>query len=462
MSAQHPSPRRRRVLRALGGLFIVVALAATALVLQQRGQDQTAAVDEPDQVAEGSAGAAAGTEAAEGAAHGNQAAEAGEAGADEATSADSDSVAADSTAAKAPKKGGLFAFLRIPGNDKDKKEEEKEPGVPVETASVSRRDIPSFFVGTATVEAEQKAQVLAKIAGTVHEILVEEGDEIQEGQTLLQIDDAEERARLEEARVRAASTQREYERTMSLVEKDLASERELEDKKLLAEEARAKLMVGEIQLGHTKVAAPFSGRVTLRHVHVGEHVQVNQALFDIADFSPLLVRVFMPERQVARIAEGQPVRVFPDADDDKSYPGRVRMIAPVVDTRSGTVKVTVELDASPQDLRLGSFVRVRITTDVHEDALVIPKVALVEDGGESFVFRAEADSVLKVRVETGYTDTEFAEVLVGLRDGDRVVTAGQGGLKHGARVRDLNEQKTADADSTQSKTAEGDNEVARK
>ncbi len=97
---------------------------------------------------------------------------------------------------------------------------------------------------------------------------------------------------------------------------------------------------------------------------------------------------------------------------------------------------------------------------MHEDALVIPKVALIEDGGESYVFRAEADSVIKVRVETGYTDTESAEVLVGLRDGDRVVTAGQGGLKHGTRVRDLNAEP--DDSDDESKSDDDTDDMARR
>jgi membrane fusion protein (multidrug efflux system) len=264
--------------------------------------------------------------------------------------------------------------------------------------------------------------------------------------------------------VRALSLENEYERTRALLEKDLATDREFDDKKLLMDEAAAKLVVGEIRLDYTKVRAPFSGRVTLRHIDVGQYVQVNEALFDLADFDPLLVRVYMPERQVDRIEVGQRVRVFPDAKDDLSYAGRVRMIAPVVDTRSGTVKVTVELEGAPEELRIGSFVRVQITTDVHQDALVIPKLALIEDGGETYVFRAEADSVVKVRVETGYTDEEFAEVLVGLDDDQRVITVGQGGLKHGTRVRELGaETAESDADEEQSSEEEAsDTDVARK
>ncbi len=412
-SPSRTRPRRRRLLRALGG-FLIVAVIVVAVVSMRQARKANA---------EGEAAVAA---------SGAAAADSG------GVAAAPDSAAADSAAVTPPKEGkrrGLMAFLG--GKKDDKKEEKKREAVPVEMAAVTRHDVPSFFVGTATIEAEQRAQVLAKIAGTVQELGVDEGDNVREGHVLLQLDDAEEKARLQELRVRAASVQRELERSASLRTQEMISAREFDDKKLLADEAQAKLQVGEIRLGYTQVKAPFAGRVTQRHVHVGEYVQVNQALFDMADFDPLLVRVYMPEKEVERIRTGQTVRVVPDGNLAGACDGRVRMIAPVVDPRSGTVKVTVELDDPPAELRLGAFVRVQITTDVHANALVIPKVALLEEGGESYVFRAVADSVTKVRVETGYTDDRHAEVLVGLQDGDQVVTVGQGGLRHGTLVRRL-------------------------
>jgi RND family efflux transporter MFP subunit len=332
--------------------------------------------------------------------------------------------------------------------------------VPVEMASTRLQDVPLYFTGTATVEALQEASILAKIAGTIEKILVEEGDHVEEGQLLLQIDDAEEKARLAELRVRASSLENDFKRTESLLEKQLTSRREYEDKKLLMEEAKAKLHVGEIRLGYTQVCAPFSGRVTLRHVDVGQYVQVNQELFGLADFDPLLVRVYLPEREADRVSVGQEVTIISDTGSEERYSGRVRMVSPIVDTRTGTVKVTVEIN-DRTNLRIGAFVRAQITTDVHEDALVVPNLALVEEGGETFVYRAEADSVLKVRVQTGYSDEDVTEVLVGLDVDDRVVTVGQGGLQHGSRIRDLNATTVA-ADSSRADTDEHNDEVARR
>jgi membrane fusion protein (multidrug efflux system) len=327
-------------------------------------------------------------------------------------------------------------------------------------ASTQRQDVPLFFTGTATVEALQEASILAKIAGTIEGIFAEEGDHVEAGELLLQIDDTEEKARLMELRVRAASLESDFERTQSLLQKGLNSQREYDDKKLLMEEAQAKFRVGEIRLDYTQVRAPFSGRITMRHVDTGQYLQLNQELFGIADFDPLLVRVYLPEREADRVSVGQKVAVIADTGEGLRYAGRVRMVSPIVDTRSGTVKVTVEIN-DKTDLRIGAFVRVQITTDVHQGALVVPKVALLEEGGETFVYRAEADSVLKVRVQTGYSDAVMAEVLVGLNQGDRVVTVGHGGLQHGTRIRDLGAAAVA-ADSSRVDSESTADEMARR
>lgn len=348
--------------------------------------------------------------------------------------------AADSTVAR-PKRG-FFAFGR---RGSEKKTSEADP-VPVELVAVAHRDMPSDFSGTATLEAEQQAEILAKTSGTVLAILVEEGDSVREGQVLLEIDCREPSARHEELRVKAQGQEREFERRAALHAKGLASDREFEDQKLLLETARAQLQVSEIVLGYCRVRAPFSGHLTRRLVNIGQNVAAGTPLFAIADFDPLLARVYMPEKQVERVRVGQSVRLVPDARPQDAYAGRVLRIAPVVDTRSGTVKVTVELLGTPDGLRPGAFVRAEITTDVHERALVIPKQALVGEGGESYVFRAAADSVAKVRVETGVADGGHVEIVHGLAAGDRVVTVGQGGLKHGTRIRALGSARADSGD----------------
>jgi len=403
--AVEPATRTRR-LRALargaGGLLVLVTLALA--VKQLSGRDAGASVGDPSVAA------------------------------DSAAVAPHDSAAVDSAAAPSPQqRSKLFGFL----GGKKKQGKPKADPVPVELARVERRDVPSFFVGTATIEAEQRADILSKVAGTVQRLHVEEGADVREGQVLLEIDAAEPAARLQESRVRLESLERELERVAALHDKGLASDREFEDQKLQVEQTRAQLEVGKIAVEWATVRAPFAGRITARNVDIGQTVTVGTVLLSIADLDPLLARVYMPEKQVERVALGQDVRIVSDSRADESHAGRVDLIAPVVDPRSGTVKVTVALAGDPGRLRPGAFVRAMIKTDVHSGALVVPKQALQSEGGETYVYRAVADSVLKVRIETGYTDPQWTEVVSGLDVGDRVVTVGQGGLRHGTHVREL-------------------------
>ncbi len=90
--------------------------------------------------------------------------------------------------------------------------------------------------------------------------------------------------------------------------------------------------------------------------------------------------------------------------------------------------------------------RVKVQTDIHPDVKVIPKLALVPEGGETYVFKAVADSVIKVGIETGYTNGKFVEIIDGLELGERVVTVGTGSLKSGTRIQPLEvgDQETDD------------------
>jgi membrane fusion protein (multidrug efflux system) len=150
------------------------------------------------------------------------------------------------------------------------------------------------------------------------------------------------------------------------------------------------------------------------------------------------------------IKPGQEVVISPSTHPDQEMRGEVLRISPVVDIRTGTVKVTCQIPGD-SELRPGSFVRVRVQTDLHPNVLVIPKRALIPEGGENYVYMAVADSVIKTSIETGYSNGRYVEILEGLDLGDRVVTVGTGSLKMGTKIKaienTLGEDDVAVADS---------------
>ena len=155
----------------------------------------------------------------------------------------------------------------------------------------------------------------------------------------------------------------------------------------------------------------------------------------MADFSPLFADVFLSEREALKVAPGQKVTVVLGVDETSEITGRVDRISPVVDQSTGTVKVSVRVAGSHGAFKPGAFVRVDIRTDTRSEALLIPKRALLEEDGESYLFIADGDKAKRVDVKLGYRSGTDVEVREGLSDGDRVVVAGQGALKDGAKLK---------------------------
>ncbi|HET9233076.1 MAG TPA: HlyD family efflux transporter periplasmic adaptor subunit, partial [Candidatus Eisenbacteria bacterium] len=134
-------------------------------------------------------------------------------------------------------------------------------------------------------------------------------------------------------------------------------------------------------------------------------------------------------------AAGQSVHLYSDVDPSLRLEGVVERISPAVDPATSTVKVTLHVNAGGARARVGTFVRANITTDVHRGAIAVPRKSLVPEAGVTYVFLAEADSVRKVPVTTGYSDESYVEIVSGVESGTRVVSVGQGGLREGSKIK---------------------------
>lgn len=337
--------------------------------------------------------------------------------------------AADSTAADS---------LVSAADDKDKKKDDKTPEppkpVPVEVATAKLRRMSSYYVTTASLRPEKKVDILAKVAGEVMQIVAEEGDLVRAGDLLCRLDDKALKIALEEATINRDQQERELARVKSMFEQNLISDKEFGDVKYQYELSQNKFESARLQYEYAQVTAPFTGVVTERAVDQGENITLGSKLFVMADTEPLLVEMFLPETEIRNIRRGQPIFINPDTNPDARFHGEIIRIAPEVDQRTGTIKVTAETRGGGVP---GSFVRVRIVTDTRNEALAVPRRSLVADAGEHFVFVAAADTVRKATVSVGYEDETFAEITSGLAVGDSVVTAGVGGIREGTKIKVL-------------------------
>jgi len=325
----------------------------------------------------------------------------------------------------------------VVAGDREKDKGKEIMPVPVEAAVVRERGIAAFYRAASVIEADRLVDLPCRADGRVRSILAEEGDWVEKDQVLAELENDREKIQLRKAELTMADKKRQRDRSDRMLTEELISQQEFDDVESAFRLAEAERDLARIALEETRIRAPFPGLITNRMVVTGQQVSRTTAAFTLGDFSPLRVRVHLPENVARKVARGQRVLVYPESADEP-LEAVVERISPVVDPGTSTVRLTLLLAETEANAPVGGFVKVRITTDSHHDALAIPKVALVEEGSLRSVFVAEADTVRKVEIRSGLYDETHVEILEGLFAGDFVVTMGQGGLRTGTVIKVLN------------------------
>lgn len=336
------------------------------------------------------------------------------------------------------------------------KKEEKKPdeAVPVEVARLARGHIESIIKATTDLEAEEQVKVFSRAANFVTKLLVEEGDKVEAGQLLVKLEDDTQRIALAKAKSQLQKAQDEFVRQEALHEQKLISDQVFTDGKHELRQLELSVEDAQRQLDYTEVRAPIRGTITSRLVNLGAYVTQNQHLFDIVDFESIVARVHLPEKYLSQLKVDQPARITTAAIRDRSFEGYVKRISPVVDPRSGTIKVTLGVRNLDQ-LRPGMYVDAELVLATETNALLISKRSLVYDADQIYVYRLLPErKVERLLVKPRLMDKDNLAPMEGFSEGDEIVIAGQTGLKDGAKVRlpgdpkpdekkDDQEQKTA-------------------
>jgi RND family efflux transporter MFP subunit len=327
------------------------------------------------------------------------------------------------------------------------------------------------------VEPRRRATVAAKITGRVTEVLVDEGMEVEAGQVLARLDDADARrqadayranrdvarASLDEIEVNLADAERRLRRTRELHEDGVASEQDLDTATATADALKAQLVVAgrsldaaEAQLAvalqdleNYTIRAPFAGIAVSKDAQPGEMVSPVSAgggftrtgISTIVDMTSLEIEVDVNESYIARVQPGQPAEAVLDAYPGWRIPATVRTVIPTADRQKATVKVRLtfnELD--PRILPdMGVKVAFRETAGETEEApralSVVPRNAIVRDGERTAVFVVDGGTVERRAVSTGRELGADIEILAGVSVGNTVVVDPPDELQDGQRVK---------------------------
>jgi len=276
------------------------------------------------------------------------------------------------------------------------------------------------------------------VGGVVEEILVEEGAAVRAGQALARLDDERLRLERERAEVELAKLERVYERTQTMHAKQLVSAERFEQIRSDYETQQVARDLAQMQLEYATVRAPIGGVVSARHIKTGNMIRENDPAFRVTDFDPLRAVMHVPERELNKLREGQTATLRFDALPGEVFTGRVTLISPTVDPETGTFRAIVEVRDPSRQVKPGLFGRVRIQYDQRDNALLIPKQAVLEEDNESAVFVVQDSLAVRRTVTTGYANGDQIEILDGVAEGEQVVTTGQATLQDSARVEVIN------------------------
>jgi membrane fusion protein (multidrug efflux system) len=322
-------------------------------------------------------------------------------------------------------------------------------GAPVVVAPVELRDVEERIEATGELLAKDQARIAAEVPGRVTQILRDEGEGVQAGEVVLEIDPERRRLELQDARARVSEAQaalrdkeREAKRVRELHRKDVASEAQLDQAETGLEltgsrlaAARAQLGVAERALRDASVAAPFAGLVSRRLVSVGEFVQAGTALFELVALDPIEVEFHLAEKDSSRVAVGHSLSVQVSPHPDRKFPAVVNLVSPTIDPRTRTLRVKAELTNPDGLLKPGLFARVDLGVARRSGVPTIPEEAVLYRADGAVVFRVgEGNRVERRAVEIGLHLDGAVEVVQGLAGGDVVVRRGHAELVEGALV----------------------------
>jgi RND family efflux transporter MFP subunit len=335
----------------------------------------------------------------------------------------------------------------------------------VKVVAVKRGDISVPISATGTIFPEHESKIGPKISGTIEKVFVDEGDKVNKGQILVQLDQENlliavrqgqaavrvAEAQLKEAEVKVGNLRKERERLANLFKKNVISQQKYDDIDTAYSMAltgveviraqilscRENLAMAEQKLRDTVIIAPFSGLIVKRFINQGEYVSTMppSPLFLIINIDKVKTEIGLPEVHLARINIGNPVEIAVDTYPGITFKGKISMINPMVDPVSRAFKVKVEIPNKDHRLKSGMFARVKIYPKIHRNTLIVPFKSVMRREGNTVVFVIDGNTVRLKAVTPGINNEREIEVIDGLKEGEEVVVEGHYGMADKTKVR---------------------------
>jgi RND family efflux transporter MFP subunit len=347
-----------------------------------------------------------------------------------------------------------LAFCKPPQQPAAKGQEQTFGAAPVKVFKAVRMRISEKLFNTGTIEAWQKINLTPDVGGKIARILVNEGDRVSKGQVLAELDTEATTLQLKQAQAALAVAQANFnnaqtnlERMERLSKEKAVSDQQYEQVKLgydsakaQLEQAQAAVNLAQHSLDVSILKAPFGGVVASKNAEVGDVINPMMGGFSpgsaggvvtLVDFSRVKIRVEVSGADIGRIQKGQTAILRVPTNPGQEFKGTVSVVNLAADPQTKKFGIEVRVDNPDQVLRPGTFGEVVIEVLSHEDALVIPQKAVLEN---KYVFLAQNGKAARKEITLGLQNTTMVEVTSGIAEGDLVIAEGNFGLEEGAPI----------------------------
>jgi len=306
--------------------------------------------------------------------------------------------------------------------------------VAVVVAPVRRQAVIDRIEAVGTTRSREAITVTSRQSGIVSRIAFEEGQRVRAGHVLIELDQTERKAELDQAQANLDDARSQLQRARALRPSGNVTEARIDQLDSGLRQSEARMRQAQARLEELRIVAPFDGRVGLRQVSQGALIQPGQPVTTLDDTSRIRVDFSVPEIYVARLREGIMVDASSAAYGARRFRGAVKVIDTRIDPVTRSVRMVAEFDNPDDALRPGLFMTVEITLEERANALLIPEDAIEPVGDHSYVYVVRDGRAMRQEVELGARVPGEVEARKGVREGEVVVVRGLQRIRNGTPV----------------------------
>lgn len=304
----------------------------------------------------------------------------------------------------------------------------------VKTAPVTLQNFGQQITLPGSLRAHQSIMLKPEVDGRITEVYFNSGDMVKAGTPLVQLNKSIVEAELRQSEAELELAKANYTRMSAMYKQHYISSNDFDAYTSKLKTAAANVDKYKAELDQTLIKAPFSGRLGLSAVNVGDYLTVGQDLVKLETINPIEVEFSVPEIYLDKLVVGENIKIVSDTFKDQEFTAKIYALDVTVNLSNRTIMVRAILPNPDGKLISGTFVKVLFSISQQKPSLTVPQIALFYDNNKTYVYKAVNNKALKTQVNVGQLDRENAEILDGLSIGDNIIIAGQMNLDDGMMI----------------------------